>query len=182
MNGGLIMSDTKEYSFLKVPKVSINAIDSERALLSFILQTKPLFQEEFNEFIKNIFESLNWDNFYRLDYRIIFKTMSELFKEGYPVNTITLSERLENNDYSILVGIVSKLNYSSDFSTIEQVKEHINYILEAFKKRSLVEFCIESINFVYDSDEEGKSALEIYDIFLRKLSVVGTEAYKFGSK
>lgn len=176
------MPDTKECSFLKIPKVTPNAMDSERALLSFILQPKPLFQEEFNEFIKNIFESLNWDNFYRLDYRIIFKTMSELFKEGYPVNTITLSERLENNDYSILVEIVSKLNYSSDFSNIEQVKEHINCILEAFKKRRLIEFCQDSINFVYDSDEKGKSALEIYDIFLRKFSALGTEACKFGSK
>jgi len=84
-------------------------------------------------------ENLRTDDFYRLDYRLIFVSLLDLYNTGRPVDLITLKNNLEEREAFEKVGGVEALGaIASDVSTSVNIKQYIRIVSDKSILRRLI--------------------------------------------
>ena len=126
---------------------------AERAILGACL----LEQEALN----NAVEILTPDDFYDLNHRAAFETMSDMFGANRPVELVTFSEELMKR------GLFEKLGGQPFFASIvaevpttANVEYHANIVKEKSTRRRLIEAGNQIVRLGYASDIENAMALD----------------------
>ncbi|MCL2575220.1 MAG: replicative DNA helicase [Defluviitaleaceae bacterium] len=92
-----------------------------------------------NEALVTAAENVRVDDFYRLDYRLIFQSFLDLYNTGRPVDLITLKNSLEERDVFEKVGGIAALGaIASDVSTSANIKQYIRIVLDKSILRRLI--------------------------------------------
>ncbi|MCL2375844.1 MAG: replicative DNA helicase [Defluviitaleaceae bacterium] len=142
------------------------------------------------------------EDFYRLDYRLVFQALLDLHNIGTPVDLITLRNKLEEREAFDKVGGAEALAaIASSVSTSANIKQYIKIVLDRSMQRKLILASNEIQNDSYAGTKSVDSILDdaesaifsiaekrhtlgfihINDALLSSIAVI-EKAYKQGSK
>lgn len=126
-----------------------NDIEAEKAVLSCMLYDFDV--------VTICFEKLKDDDFYRPDYRIIFKAMINLFIKNIPIDIVTLKDKLvELGVLDEIGGIESLSIIASGYYSSANVKHYIKIIQE----KSILRKLIKASSEISTESYEGKNDIE----------------------
>lgn len=154
-------------------------INSEISILSIIIKN--------NDYLVKIMDSLKPNDFYRTSHQVIYSKMIELYKNDVKFDEIVLINNLNKEIKNKVTTITEITNIANNYISSETLKSHIDLVLEASKKRKLIEMFnkvneIESVNekieYIQDtllelntsnSDDTYKSMAEVMEETLKKI-------------
>ena len=142
------------------------------------------------------------DDFYRMDYRLVFSTLTELYNIGSPVDLITLKHKLEEREAFDKIGGAQALSaIASSVSTSANIRHYIKIVLDKSIQRRLIAAAGSIQNDSYDGTkavdiilDDAEAALfaiaekrhslgfvHIHEALLSSIEII-EKAYKMGSK
>ncbi|MCL2753994.1 MAG: replicative DNA helicase [Defluviitaleaceae bacterium] len=84
-------------------------------------------------------ENLRTEDFYRLDYRLVFQSLMDLYNTGRPVDIITLKDNLETRgNFDKVGGSVALGAIASDVSTSVHIKQYLRIVQDKSTLRKLI--------------------------------------------
>ena len=108
--------------------------EAEQAVLSSVFMDK--------DAASIAMENLRGDDFYNIDYKIIFEASEELYHSGIPIDIITIKSKLEEKNLFEQVGGVQGLaNIVSAVGNSVNVKHYIKIVEEKSILRRLIKMC-----------------------------------------
>jgi replicative DNA helicase len=118
-------------------RVPPHSIDAERAVLGGILLD--------NAAMNTVLEMLGPDDFYSVGHQEMFKTMSELFARGEPLDTVTLRAGLVNRGkLAVAGGDEYLLSLTNTIPTVANIEAHARIVREKAVVRRLILACHET--------------------------------------
>ena len=138
------------------------SIEAEQSVLGSMITDK-------NAVVEAI-EKLEENDFYRDGHKVIFKTISEMFKDDMPVDLVTLLERLKSTEKLEKAGGVTYVSeLSSSLLTTINLSEYIKIVKEKSILRKLIKASTSIIEDSYNKQGEVEEVLEgaekkIFDI------------------
>src|SRR3990167_4112496 len=128
-------------------------LDAEASLLgSMIIDS--------DSFVK-IADQINADDFYNGQHRLIFSAMRSLHDKRSPIDILTLSEQLKNNDQLDQIGGASYLTELTNFvPTVAHLEQYAQIVADKSVRRGLIQA---SEDIVVISSEEKKSLQELIE-------------------
>ena len=108
-------------------RIPPHSIEAEQAVLGAMLMNKDAVQVAS--------EMLTGDDFYQTAYGILFDAVVDLFKEGRPVDLITLQEHLKEKD---VPPEVSSMEYARELLEGTQTSANIKYYAEIVKDKAIL--------------------------------------------
>lgn len=154
-------------------------LNSEISILSIIIKN--------NDYLVKVMDSLKPNDFYRTSHQIIYSKMIELYKNDINFDEIVLINNLSKEIKNKVTTITEITNIANNYISSETLKSHIDLVLEASKKRKLVEMFnkvneIESVNekieYIQDallelntntSEDTYKSMADVMELTLKKI-------------
>jgi replicative DNA helicase len=130
------------------PRTMPQSTEAEVAVLGAILLNP-------TETLDMAMELLTPDHFYQRSHQIIFSTVGEMREKGEPIDTVTLTTRLKDQNKLEEVGgayYLSKLSVA--FPTTAHARFYINILREKRHLRQLIETCTTAIESAYESQHE----------------------------
>lgn len=126
-------------------------LDAEKAVLGSILLNE--------ELIIQAIEFLVPEDFYSLNYRKVFETMTTLFEGGQSINPILIAETVGNQGKAVgglvaITGLMYGLPHTTDLSSYIKVLRDKNLL------RQLIKTSVRSAELARESDEEPERLLE----------------------
>lgn len=115
-------------------------------------------------------ENLRGDDFYNIDYKIIFETSEELYHSGIPIDMITVKNRLEEkNLFEQVGGIQGLANIASAVGSSVNIKHYIKIVEEKSILRRLIKMSSDISALSYRGAEPVENIVEkaekgIFDI------------------
>ena len=152
-------------------RVPPQSIESERALLGALL-LKP-------DAIHDVADTINPDSFYAEKHRLIYAAMRELSGRGEPIDQLTLSERLINQDLLERAGGRSYLAELADAAPAPGNYAHYaELVARKHVMRSLIDAAYEIGESAFD---DARDAPEVLDEAEKKIYAIGnaTASHKF---
>ena len=155
-----------------------------------------------NEALVTGSEFVRPDDFYRMDYRLIFAALVELNNTGSPVDLVTLKNKLEERDAFEKIGGGAALSaIATAVSTSANIRQYIKIVVDKSTQRKLINAasCIsndsyegtKAVDIIMDDAEAALFAIaekrhtlgfvHIQDALLDSIAVI-EKAYKAGSK
>ena len=110
-----------------------------------------------NESIGNVEMLLTGDDFYQKQYGIIFDAMVELFREGKPVDLLTLKERLEAKGAP---PEISNMTYIGELIANVPITDNAKYYAEIVKEKSTLRQLIRVSDEIASSCYQGTEKVE----------------------
>ena len=108
--------------------------EAEQAVLSSVFMDK--------DAASIAMENLRGDDFYNIDYKIIFEASEELYHSGIPIDIITIKSKLEEKNLFEQVGGVQGLaNIVSAVGNSVNIKHYIKIVEEKSILRRLIKMC-----------------------------------------
>jgi len=138
------------------------SIEAEQSVLGSMITDK-------NAVVEAI-EKLEENDFYRDGHKVIFKTISEMFKDDMPVDLVTLLERLKSTEKLEKAGGVTYVSeLSSSLLTTINLSAYIKIVKEKSILRKLIKASTSIIEDSYNKQGEVEEVLEgaekkIFDI------------------
>src|SRR6478609_5397178 len=117
-----------------------NSIEAEQAVIGGILFSPDVFNK--------VVEFLKADDFYRPSHRLVFKAMSELSVRSEPIDIITVSEWLNDNDSLEPAG---GRTYLMDLAMSVATAENAVYYARIIRNKSLLRQLITAGNDIASS-------------------------------
>ena len=108
-------------------RIPPHSIEAEQAVLGAMLMNK--------DAVMVASEMLTGDDFYQTAYGILFDAVVELFKEGRPVDLITLQEHLKEKD---VPPEISSMEYVRELLAGTQTSANIKYYAEIVKDKAIL--------------------------------------------
>ena len=137
-----------------IKKVQPNSPEAEQSVIGAMIMDR--------DAIADVIDIVNADDFYQKQNGILFEAMTELYREGKPVDLVTLQNRLREKD---VPPEVSSLDFVRDIMTSVptsvNVKSYANIVREKAVLRRLIKVNEEIENLCYG----GRDKLE--DILAR---------------
>ncbi len=133
-----------------IKRVMPNNQEAEQAVIGSMLMDR--------EAIVLASEQLNEDDFYNSRFRTVFHAMVDLYREGRPVDLVTLPEKLRENQAPVEVsGVEFISNLLSAVPTSVNVKHYVDIVSEKAFLRSLIHATEDIANRCYQDtgDMEG---------------------------
>ena len=128
-------------------------LDAEASLLGSLIIDS-------DSFIK-IADQINADDFYNGQHRLIFSAMRSLHDKRSPIDILTLSEQLKNNDQLDQIGGASYLTELTNFvPTVAHLEQYAQIVADKSVRRRLIQA---SEDIVVISSEEKKSLQELIE-------------------
>lgn len=135
--------DDTDYSFFE--RIPPHSLEAEQAVLGGIL-VEP-------DSLIRVVDTLREAHFYRPSHRLIYKTICHLFEKGQPVDLISVSEILKNQEMLEHVGGRAYLN---DLALAVITTANLNYyatiIRDKALQRALIKAGAEVVRSAYESD------------------------------
>ncbi len=146
-----------EFSSYKIPPYSIEA---EQSVIGGLMLD--------NDKWENIYEIINYKDFFQKSHQIIFLEMQNLSKSYKPIDLITLSESLKKNKYLKLIG---GFNYLAQISQNILNITNIIYHAEIIKEKSVIRKIINTANEIITTsfNLKGKNSKDLIDIAESKI-------------
>ena len=128
-------------------------LDAEASLLGSLIIDS-------DSFVK-IADQINADDFYNGQHRLIFSAMRSLHDKRSPIDILTLSEQLKNNDQLDQIGGASYLTELTNFvPTVAHLEQYAQIVADKSVRRRLIQA---SEDIVVISSEEKKSLQELIE-------------------
>ena len=144
---------------LEKGKIPPQAIDLEEVVLGAMMIDKRGVDE--------VIDILHPDVFYKKEHQQIFEAIFNLFKEGLPIDLLTVSSRLKKEKSLELVGgDYYLIQLTQKVSSSAHIEFHARIIIQKFIQRSLIKISTEIIE---DSYDEGTDVFDLLDTAESKL-------------
>ncbi len=136
--------------------------EAEQAVLSSIFMDK--------DAASVAMENLRGDDFYSIDYRIIFEASEELYHSGIPIDVITVKNKLEEkNLFEQVGGIQALANIASAVGSSVNIRNYAKIVEEKSLLRRLIKMSSEISALSYSASEPVENIMEkaekgIFDI------------------
>jgi replicative DNA helicase len=128
---------------LEKGKVQPQAIDLEEAVLGAMMIDK--------KGVDDVIDILSVDAFYKEAHQYIFEAIDQLFKDGQPIDLLTVSAQLRKNSKLDLVGgDFYLIGLTQKISSSAHIEFHSRIILQKFIQRSLIRISSEIIEDCFD--------------------------------
>ena len=125
-----------------IKKVQPNSPEAEQSVIGAMIMDR--------DAIADVIDIVNADDFYQKQNGILFEAMTELYREGKPVDLVTLQNRLREKD---VPPEVSSLDFVRDIMTSVptsvNVKSYANIVREKAVLRRLIKVNEEIENLCY---------------------------------
>lgn len=122
------------------------------------------------DFIVQVNDVLIRDDFYNRHYGIMYEAMIELFTEGKPVDTITLSERLHMKDVPDEISGPAIVEAVQSVMTSVNAISHAHMVQDCSVMRHLIDYAEEVSNSCYMASDKVDNILEDAEKKIFKLS------------
>ncbi len=155
-------TDKSKVISLEKGKLQPQATDLEEAVLGAMMIDK--------KGIDDVIDLLSIDTFYNQAHQYIFEAIEQLFKDGQPIDLLTVSARLKQSgkldlaggDF-YLIGLTQKISSSA------HIEFHARIILQKFIQRSLIRISSEIIEDCFDETTDvfdllDKSEAKFYEV------------------
>lgn len=131
---------------LNMLKLMPQSIDAEEAVLGAVL-VNPISLGRIIEFIKP-------ESFYKPAHKVIYSAVLDLFKKNEPIDIVTVSEHLRNNDELDNAGGRAYINdLALNVVTTANIEFYAKIIQEKEIKRALINAGSEIVNMSYENEE-----------------------------
>ncbi len=138
---------------IAIKRILPHSVEAEQAVIGSMIMDR--------EAIVVASEIVLGDDFYNKQYGILFETMVELNDKGYPVDLVTLQDRLKEKD---VPPEVSSLEFVRDLlgmvTTSANIKYYANIVAEKSTLRKLIRLNEEIANTCYVGKESLENILE----------------------
>ncbi len=159
-----------KYKNIKIPPFSTEA---EQSVLGGLMLD--------NEKWENIYEIINFNDFFNKSHKIIFNEMQKLSESYKPIDLITLSESLKKN---------KKLNTIGGFEYLAELSQNIpsisniDYYAEIIKEKSILRKIINISNeiIMHSFNPQGKNSKDIIDLAESKIFKISEEKSNWENK
>ena len=150
-----------------IEKVTPQNIDAERSVLGSCLLDK-------NAVIKAL-EILGFLDFYVPNHQVIFKVIKDLYNKNQPIDLITVSNFLRNENYLADIGGYSYLiDLSESVPTTANIEFYCNIVKEKSSRRQLINAASEITNLAYFSTEKIEDIFDKSQAFILGIGSVGS--------
>lgn len=126
-----------------------NDIEAEQAVLSCIFID--------NEAGATALERLSGDDFYRPENKIIFEACQELYKQGMPIDVITIKNKLEEKKVFEQVG---GLSYIASIAATSGNAVNVKYYAKIVEEKSMLRKLIKTSNEISGLSYDGKEPID----------------------
>ncbi|MDU8886130.1 replicative DNA helicase [Yeosuana sp. MJ-SS3] len=134
-------------------KIPPQAIDLEEVVIGAMMIDKKGVDE--------VIDILSPDAFYKKAHQLIFEAIFQLFKNGEPIDLLTVSSQLKKNATLDLVGgDFYLISLTQKVSSSAHIEFHARIILQKYIQRSLIKISSEIIE---DSYDETKDVFDLLD-------------------
>ena len=138
---------------MSVPKIPPNDIEAEQAVLGSMLIDK--------DAVNAAIETLNKEDFYREDNKVIFEAMINLYNKPEPIDIITVKdELLSMGKFDVVGGLEYLADLPEKVPTTANVEKYIKIVEEKSILRGLIKTSNELINLGYDETQEVNSVMD----------------------
>ncbi len=152
-----IKNNNIKFSSYKIPPYSIEA---EQSVIGGLMLD--------NDKWENIYEIINYKDFFQKSHQIIFLEMQNLSKIYKPIDLITLSESLKKNKYLNLIGGFNYLvQISQNILNIANIIDHAKIIKEKSTIRKIIQISNDIITTSFNL--EGKNSKDLIDLAESKI-------------
>jgi replicative DNA helicase len=111
--------------------------------------------------IVKIADSLQADDFYEKRHQRIYEAMHHLYEHHEPIDVLTLSDRLKNNNYLEMVGGPSYLTELTNFvPTAAHVEQYADIVAQKAMRRRLITASQEISGLGFDESKDLKELIE----------------------
>ncbi len=125
-----------------IRKTQPNSVESEQAVLASMLMSR--------DAVVIVADMLTKDDFYQVQYGVIFEAMVELYHEGTGIDLITLTERLKEKGVPENVyGIETMQELASVVATSANVKQYAEIVKDRANMRRLIKLAESTANDCY---------------------------------
>ncbi len=150
-----------------IRKTQPNSIEAEQAVLASMLMNR--------EAVVNVADMLKKDDFYQVQYGVIFEAMVELYHEGTAIDVITLTERLrEKGVPENVYGIETMQELMSVVSTSANAKKYAEIIKDRANMRRLIKLAENAANDCYALKDSSTNILGHIENEVLELTQQGT--------
>lgn len=145
-NGGILANKVTSQPNSAVLKLLPQSVEAEEAVLGAIL-VNPVSLGRIVEYIKP-------ESFYKPAHRLIYETMLELFKKNEPIDIVTVSESLRNEEKLEDAGGRAYINdLALNVVTTANIEFYAKIIQEKEIKRALINAGSEIVSMSYENEE-----------------------------
>ena len=128
-------------------KIAPQARDLENAVIGAIMLESHLPDTLMNDFSEDLF--------YVESNKIICKAIRSLYKDNSPIDILTVSQRLREQDELELVGGSYHLaNLTSTISSAANVEYHLRILQQQSLKRKVIQVCTNGVKKAFDETED----------------------------
>lgn len=147
---------------LEKGKIQPQAIDLEEAVLGAMMIDK--------KGIDDVIDILSPESFYKEAHQYIFEAINQLFKDGQPIDLLTVSSQLKKNaKLDLAGGDYYLIQLTQKVSSSAHIEFHSRIILQKFIQRSLIRISSEIIEDCFDETTDvfdllDKSESKFYEV------------------
>ncbi|WP_121442182.1 replicative DNA helicase [Alkalispirillum mobile] len=144
-------SDSAETEALKVPPHSLEA---EQAVLGGLMLDNNAWDQ--------VADRVTEEDFYRRDHRLIWRAIATMADEGHPVDAVTISEWLKNNELLEAAGGMAYLGaLASDTPSAANIKAYADIVRERSVMRQLIRVGTDVVQSAFQP--EGRDSKTLLD-------------------
>ena len=101
--------------------------------------------------LANTIDRLKVEFFYRNEHQEIFSAISDLFRDGIPIDVITVTEKLKKKGVLELIGGTYKIStLTSRITSTAHIEYYVNILAEKYIQRELIRVSTETLKDAYD--------------------------------
>ncbi|GGY47450.1 replicative DNA helicase [Bacterioplanes sanyensis] len=137
-----VMNDEHESASLRTPPHSVEA---EQSVLGALMLDERAWED--------VSESLDDNDFYRHDHRLIFRAITHLVSQEQPLDVVTVAEELEERSQLEKVGGAAYLSQLVDMTpAIDNCAAYATIVRERAQQRRLIEAASDMMQRAYEPD------------------------------
>lgn len=161
-NTNTFRSDNSRVIPLEKGKIQPQAIDLEEAVLGAMMIDK--------KGVDDVIDLLSPETFYKEAHQHIFEAINQIFKEGQPIDLLTVSAQLrQNGKLDLAGGDFYLIGLTQKISSSAHIEFHARIILQKFIQRSLIRISSEIIEDCFDETTDvfdllDKSESKFYEV------------------
>lgn len=113
--------------------------------------------------IPEIANDLTDEDFYRVEHRVIFRTIIKIYNEGTPPNPVLIGDRLEKDGESSRVSRVYLFSIIDAEYTTARASAYVKIIKEKAFFRKVINSCEKIIEAAYDPAHDAEYVLDLFE-------------------
>ena len=133
-----------------IKKVQPNSPEAEQSVIGAMIMDR--------DAIADVIDIVNADDFYQKQNGILFEAMTELYREGKPVDLVTLQERLKEKD---VPPEISSLEFVWDLVNAVPTSANVKYYAEIVADMAMMRNLIKLTESIANTCYVGKESLPV---------------------